>query len=176
MRWPERAASNGYDLGRDAPFEIVRLPAHSSRLANVKRRPQAAPLFFSAAARGALRRLRQGGQIGLGGRKRALAVGPDRVEPFCPLKQHDRRLAVLSALVGEPDGRLHSFQRGGEGLLLVVELDRPVPLALEHDELCERHLVEPAEQPDQQDDGDRYPDQPEQKTSTHCVLLSGLPT
>ena len=89
MRWPKRAASNGYDLGRDAPFGIVRLPAHSSRLANVKRRPQAAPLFFSAAARGALRRLRQGGQIGLGGRKRALAVGPDRVEPFCPLKQHD---------------------------------------------------------------------------------------
>jgi hypothetical protein len=34
MRWPERAESNGYDLGRDAPFEIVRLPAHSSWLEN----------------------------------------------------------------------------------------------------------------------------------------------
>jgi len=35
-------------------------------------------------------------------------------------------------------------------------------------------LVEPAEQPDQQDDWDRDPDQPEQKTFTHCVLLFRL--
>jgi hypothetical protein len=33
--------------------------------------------------------------------------------------------------------------------------------------------VEPAEKPDQQDDGNRNSDQPEQKTSTHCVLLLG---
>ena len=124
MRWPERAASNGYDLGRDAPFEIVRLPAHSSRLGDIKRRPQAAPLFLFAARRrspAALRRLRQGGQVRLGGGKRALAVGPDRVELiFCRLEQDDRGLAVLSALVGELDGGMDRFQLAGEGSLLVV--------------------------------------------------------
>jgi hypothetical protein len=66
---------------------------------------------------------------------------------------------------------MHRFQLGGEGSLLVVGLHGPAALALEHDELGERHLVEPTEQPNQQDDGDRDPDQPEQKTSTHCVLL-----
>jgi hypothetical protein len=50
MRRPERAASNGYDLGRDAPFGIVRLPAHLSWLGKRKRRPQPAPLFLSAAS------------------------------------------------------------------------------------------------------------------------------
>jgi hypothetical protein len=45
MRWPERAASNGYDLGRDAPFAIVRLPAHSSWLGNLERRPHKRRLF-----------------------------------------------------------------------------------------------------------------------------------
>jgi hypothetical protein len=62
----------------------------------------------------------------------------------------------------------------GKESLMVDGLHRPFALALEHDELVMRHLVEPAEEPDQQDDGNRDPDQPEQKTSTHCVLLFGL--
>ena len=108
-------------------------------------------------------------------RKRARAVGPDCVELFfCRLQQHDRGLAVLAALVGEPDGGMHRFQLGGEGSLLVVGLHGPAALALEHDELSKRHLVEPTEKPNQQDDGDRDPDQPEQKTFTHCVLLFRL--
>ena len=63
----------------------------------------------------------------------------------------------------------------GKESLLVDGLHRPFALALEHDELDKRHLVESAEEPNQEDDGNRDPDQPEQKTSTHCVLLFGLP-
>jgi hypothetical protein len=40
---------------------------------------------------------------------------------------------------------MHRFQLGGEGSLLVVGLDGPAALALEHDELSERYLVEPTE-------------------------------
>ena len=47
--WYKRAASNGYDLGRDAPFGIVRLPAHSHG-SETEEAPHAAPLFCSAGA------------------------------------------------------------------------------------------------------------------------------
>jgi len=88
----------------------------------------------------ALRRLRQRWQVRLGGRKRALAVRPDRLELiFCRLEQDHRGLAVLAALVGELDGGMDRLQLAGAGSLLVVRLDRPLPLALEHDELAERH-------------------------------------
>jgi hypothetical protein len=40
------------------------------------------------------------------------------------------------------------------------DLTTHLPLALKHDELDERgHLVEPAEEPDEKDDRDRYADQ-----------------
>jgi len=131
-----------------------------------KRRPQAAPLFLSAASSPTgeppLRRLRERGHVRLGGGKGALAVGPDRIElVLCLLQQNDGGLAVLSALVGEFDGGVQGLPLGREGSLLIGRFHRPLPLALEHDELDERHLVEPAEKPDQQDDGNRNSDQPE---------------
>ena len=46
MRWPKRAASNGYDLGRDAPFGIVRLPAHSSWLGDRRGAARGASFLF----------------------------------------------------------------------------------------------------------------------------------
>jgi hypothetical protein len=178
MRWPKRAASNGYDLGRDAPFGIVRLPAHSSWLGDRRGALRGASFLFGRRdgdRTAALRRLRQRWQVRLGGRKRALAVRPDRLELIsCRLEQDDRGLAVLAAPVGELDSGMDRLQLAGARSLLVVRLDRPLPLALERDELAERQLMEPAEQPDQQDDGDRDPDQPEQKTFTHCVLLVRL--
>jgi hypothetical protein len=54
------------------------------------------------------------------------------------------------------------------------DLTAHCPLRLSTMNWLSATLVEPAEQPDQQDDGDRDPDQPEQKTFTHCVLLFRL--
>ena len=142
MRWPKRAASNGYDLGRDAPFGIVRLPAHSSWLGDRRGAARGASFLFGRRDGDrtvALRRLRQWRQVRLGGRKWALAVRPDRLELiFCRLEQDHRGLAVLAALVGELDGGMDRIQLAGAGSLLVVRLDRPLPLAFEHDELAER--------------------------------------
>jgi len=88
----------------------------------------------------ALRRLRQRWQVRLGRRKRALAVRPDRLELIlCRLEQDHRGPAILAALVGELDGGMDRVELAGAGSLLVVRLDRPLPLALEHDELAERH-------------------------------------
>ena len=81
--------------------------------------------------------------------------------------------AFLSAVIGKSDGCVYRFPLYGKDSLQVVRLDYPLALALKHDELDERgHLVEPAEGPDEQDDRDRYADQPKQKTSTHSFLLS----
>jgi hypothetical protein len=52
-----------------------------------------------------------------------------------------------------------------------LDLTAHCPLRLSTMNWLSATLVEPAEQPDQQDDWDRDPDQPEQKTSTHYVLL-----
>ena len=54
------------------------------------------------------------------------------------------------------------------------DLTTHCPLRLSTMNWLSATLVEPAEQPDQQDDWDRDPDQPEQKTFTHCVLLYRL--
>src|SRR6476660_10647592 len=54
------------------------------------------------------------------------------------------------------------------------DLTAHCPLRLSTMNWLSATLVEPAEQPDQQDDWDRNPDQPEQKTFTHCVLLCRL--
>jgi len=54
------------------------------------------------------------------------------------------------------------------------DLTTHCPLRLSTMNWLSATLVEPAEQPDQQDDWDRDPDQPEQKTFTHCVLLVRL--
>ena len=54
------------------------------------------------------------------------------------------------------------------------DLTAHCPLRLSTMNWLSATLVEPAEQPDQQDDWDRNPDQPEQKTFTHCVLLFRL--
>ena len=54
------------------------------------------------------------------------------------------------------------------------DLTAHCPLRLSTMNWLSATLVEPAEQPDEQDDGDRDPDQPEQKTFTHCVLLFRL--
>src|SRR6185312_6072522 len=54
------------------------------------------------------------------------------------------------------------------------DLTTHCPLRLSTMNWVSATLVEPAEQPDQQDDWDRNPDQPEQKTFTHCVLLFRL--
>src|SRR3954451_8442225 len=68
----------------------------------------------------ALRRLRQRWQVRLGGRKRALAVRPDRLELiFCRLEQDLRGPAVLAALVGELDGSMDRLQLAGAGSLLL---------------------------------------------------------
>ena len=72
---------------------------------------------------------------------------------------------------------MHRFQLGWRRIAPGrSNLTAQLPLRLSTMNCVSATLVEPAEQPDQQDDGDRYPDQPEQKTSTHCVLLLGLPT
>src|SRR4051794_25122821 len=54
------------------------------------------------------------------------------------------------------------------------DLTAHCPLRLSTMNWLSATLMEPAEQPNQQDDGDRDPDQPEQKTFTHCVLLVRL--
>src|SRR6476660_8210897 len=54
------------------------------------------------------------------------------------------------------------------------DLTTHCPLRLSTMNWLSATLVEPAEQPDQQDDWDRDPDQPEQKTFTHCILLFRL--
>ena len=54
------------------------------------------------------------------------------------------------------------------------DLTAHCPLRLSTMNWLSATLVKPAEQPDQQDNGDRDPDQPEQKTFTHCVLLLPL--
>ena len=54
------------------------------------------------------------------------------------------------------------------------DLTAHCPLRLSTMNWLSATLVKPAEQPDQQDDGNRDPDQPEQKTFTHCVLLFPL--
>jgi hypothetical protein len=55
-----------------------------------------------------------------------------------------------------------------------LDLTAHCPLRLSTMNWLSATLVEPAEQPYQQDDWDRDPDQPEQKTFTHCVLLYRL--
>src|SRR3954470_21446560 len=58
-----------------------------------------------------------------------------------------------------------------QGRARSFDLTAHCPLRLSTMTWLSATLVEPAEQPDQQDDWDRDPDQPEQKTFTHCVLL-----
>ena len=83
-------------------------------------------------------------------------------------------LPSFPQVVGKFNGGVQRLSLTEKELLQVDGLHCPFSFALEHDELDRRHLVDPAEEPDQQDDGNRDPDQPEQKTSTHWFLF-GLP-
>src|SRR3954471_5638025 len=178
MRWPKRAAPNGYDLGRDAPFGIVRLPAHSSWLGDRRGAARGASFLFHQ--RDGDRTMRydasdSGGKSDLAGGKGLspyvqivsnwfFAAWSKTTEafPFLPHLLASWMAAWIASSWLEHD-RSWSF-----------DLTTHCPLRLSTMNWVSATLVEPAEQPDQQDDWDRDPDQPEQKTFTHCVLLFRL--
>ncbi|MEA2923629.1 MAG: hypothetical protein QOD25_751 [Alphaproteobacteria bacterium] len=87
---------------------------------------------------------------------------PPRALPFLPHSLASWMAAWIASNWLEQD-RSWSF-----------DLTAHCPLRLSTTNWLSATLVKPAEQPDQQDDWDRDPDQPEQKTFTHCVLLFRL--
>jgi hypothetical protein len=89
--------------------------------------------------------------------------------------QYQRRLAVLSAFICKLDGAMNGFALIAECALQLAGLYDPLLAPLQHDELDELgHLVKSAKQPDQKDDRNWDPDQPQQKTAAHGVLLFGF--
>jgi hypothetical protein len=89
--------------------------------------------------------------------------------------QYQRRLSVLSAFICQFDGAVNGFALIAECALQFAGLYDPLLAPLQHDELDELgHLVKSAQQPDEKDDGNRDPDQPQQKTAAHGVLLFTL--
>ena len=91
---------------------------------------------------------------------RILRLTPHSGDDRCPLFSLDVQLADQS--------RAEKTRSKSLDLTNHLRLNQPLALALKHDELDRRgHLVEPAEEPDEKDDRDRYADQPKQKTSTH---------
>jgi hypothetical protein len=89
--------------------------------------------------------------------------------------QYQRRLSVLAAFICEFDRAVNGFAFVAECALQLARLYDPLLAPLQHDELDELgHLVKSSQQPNQKDDRNRDPDQPQQKTAAHGVLLFTL--
>jgi len=89
--------------------------------------------------------------------------------------QYQGRLSVLAAFICEFDGPVNGFALIAKCALQVAGLYDPLLAPLQHNELDELgHLVKSAKQPNQKDDRNRDPDQPQQKTAAHGVLLFTL--
>jgi hypothetical protein len=116
--------------------------------------------------------VRNGSRKGVG----ILAEGPNRCK-FVATRagQYQRRLSILAAFICQFDGAVNGFAPIAKCALQLMGLYDPLLAPLQHDELDELgHLVKSAQQPDEKDDGNRDPDQPQQKTAAHGVLLFTL--
>ncbi len=107
---------------------------------------------------------------------RILAEGPNRCKFMAAAAgQYQGRLSVLAAFICEFDGPVNGFALIAKCALQVAGLYDPLLAPLQHNELDELgHLVKSAKQPNQKDDRNRDPDQPQQKTAAHGVLLFTL--